>query len=116
MSFLFTVYKSHYTITITMQDLKFAQQVLLAKDTSLLRCYAMLTAKQLPTFCRISAIIFMDMRSMMNRNVMPLKIGNYTAFTTQHGIMFITVLLDVTVLAIRFTAWTFGLSNRAVMW
>jgi hypothetical protein len=30
--------------------------------------------------------------------------------------MLITALLDVTVLAIRFTAWTPGLLNRAVMW
>lgn len=111
-SFLFMVCKSHYTITITTQDLKFAQQVLLAED-SLLRCYAMLTAKQLPTFC---AIIFTVMRSMMKRHVIPLNVGNHTVFTTRHGTMFITALLDVTVLAVKCTARTSGLLNRAVIW
>lgn len=56
------------------------------------------------------------MQSMMNGNVIPQNVSNYTVFTTRHGVMFITALLDVTVLAIRFTAWTSGLLNRVVMW
>jgi hypothetical protein len=52
----------------------------------------------------------------MKRNVISQNVGNYKVFTTGHGIMFVTALLDVTALAIRFTAWTSGLLNRAVMW
>jgi hypothetical protein len=55
----------------------------------------------------------MVMWPTMKRNVIPQNVGNYAVFTTRLGIMFITALLDVTVLANKFHSMDFWVIKQS---